>query len=159
MTIFDYLMAVLLALFALWQCVTYVRAKKQMKLPGSAPGRIIAISLLTVLAAIAMWRRGNIEHTWPIFVLLILAVGLYMLVPTGIGQQGIFSSGRMIPYGKLHFYGIHREEKNQVLFRFSLGYKEYVIAFPNEKRENVIAYMTAAQVDDFETYNLKRKKN
>jgi len=151
---FDIIFLVIIAAFVIWQIGLMIRAHREIKLAASAPGRVGGTILCVAILAMAIWRRGNLVHAWPVYLGLAVMMALYLLARVGLSEEGFFSTSRYVPYSKLEYYAIDLPEAPHCRLRLarSAG-RETVMMISQEQRDQVEAWLIKAGVDNFENYS------
>lgn len=150
---YDLIFLVIIAGFIIWQAALMIRAYREIKLVASAPGRAGGVVLCAGILALAIWRRGNLAGSWPVYVGLAVMMAMYLSARVGLSETGLFSTSRFIPYDTLEYYAIDMPEAPKCRLRLarSAG-RETVMMITQEQKAQAEAWLIKAGVDNFESY-------
>ncbi len=149
----DLLLLLALGGFIIWELAGLLSCRGKIKLPGKVFGRIISMILFMILVFVAAMRsQGDPTVRLIIFGGILLSGVLSLLLKAGLGDNGLYFNGSFIPYVKMKYYNIERENEKTFSFRMDAGRRDYVLEFPADQRELAIAYMIKGKVPDFQAY-------
>lgn len=163
MTQYDLVMILVIAVFILWELWGALRGRGKIKIRGKIYGNAIAAALLGALMAFAViFRREALTVEPLLFGMIAVSVVLSFFTQAGISKNGIYFRGKLLKYdGKmLYTFEGDKDQKDFVTFRF-VTKREYLISFPKEKKEEVIAHLTKYKVvrDTIAEDNLNKLRN
>lgn len=143
----ELLLTVAMVAYLIWEIFGIFAAMGKIKVPGKVFGRWISIILVAVLMVIAIYRnRDNMQNYWIVFTAMAAAFILFAFVKSGLGEKGLYFNGHYVPYTRLQTYSVDRESETTVGIRFESKRKDYILEFPKEQRELVVAYMLREKV-------------
>ena len=157
MTTFDYiLLAIAIAVLG-HQISLLIRARREIILPGKPPSRGAVAVLLAVVLVIAIIRTENLARTWPIFVIVFVACLAIFAGGCGLSANGMFGSGRYIPFSQAAYYEID-QRGSQKVFRLSRLSRETHMILTDELEPKVLEIMRNEGIPRYEEYTHKMAK-
>lgn len=157
MTTFDYILLAVAILVLGHQINLLIRARREIILPGKPPSRGAVAVLLAVVLVLAIIRTENIARTWPVFVIIFVACLAIFAGGCGLSANGMFGSGRYIPFSQAAYYEID-QRGNQRIFRLSRLSRETHMILTDEMEDKVLELMADNGIPRYEEYTHKMAK-
>lgn len=157
MTTFDIILLVVAILVLGHQISLLIRAKREIILPGKPPSRGAVAVVMAVVMVLAIIRTDNLARTWPVFVLVFVACLAIFAGGCGLSANGMFGSGRYIPFSQAAYYEIDRRGSQKV-FRLSRLSRETHMILTEEMEPRVLEIMRNEGIPRYEEYTHKMAK-
>ncbi len=158
MTTFDYILLAAAAVLLVYQLRLLLRARREITIPGKAPSRGAVVVLVVVLLALALFRTQDLTHTWPVFVLVILACLTIFAGGCGLSDKGMFAGGRYIAFDQAAYYEMDERNGRRVL-RLSRLTRETHMIVTDEQLPAVLTLLEGSGVPKYEDYRRKMAKS
>lgn len=157
---YDLIFLVIIGCFVAWQIGLMIRARKNIKLAASAPGRIGGAVLCGVILVVAIWRRGNLASSWPIYLGIALMMTLYLVASVGLTEDGFYSTSRYIPFSSLVYFAFDMPDQPVCRLRLARsGGRETIMNIRQEQKGQVEAWLINAGVSTFDAYSENVRQN
>ena len=157
MTTFDIILLVVAILVLGHQISLLIRAKREIILPGKPPSRGAVAVVMAVVMVLAIIRTDNLARTWPVFVLVFVACLAIFAGGCGLSANGMFGSGRYIPFSQAAYYEID-QRGSQKVFRLSRLSRETHMILTEEMEPRVLEIMRNEGIPRYEEYTHKMAK-
>ena len=157
MTTFDYILFAVAIAVLVHQISLLIRARREIILPGKPPSRGAVAVILAVVLVVAVIRTENLARTWPVFVIVFVACLAIFAGGCGLSTNGMFGSGRYIPFAQAAYYEID-ERGSQKVFRLSRLSRETHMILTPEMEEKVLEIMRDQGIPRYEEYTHKMAK-
>ena len=155
---FDYVILALGALVLIYQLMLMLRLRTQALIRGQTPNKRAVLVMLAILAALAVWRMGDLSQRWPVVAVLIAACAVFALCGTGITGRGVIGGGRQITFARAAYYTIEGENTENPTFRISRITRELSLNVAKEDIPRIRALMEENGVATFEEFQEKVEK-
>ncbi len=157
MTTFDYILLAIAVVATAQQITLLFRARREILIRGTAPSRGTVVALLAVVLVLALVRTENLRHTWPIFVVIGIACLAIFAGGCGLGNRGMYSSGRYVSFASAEYYEI-KEHKGQKIFRLSRMSRETQMIIKEADLPAALTMMEQNSIPNYEEYTKKMAK-
>lgn len=157
MTTFDIILLVVAILVLGHQISLLIRAKREIILPGKPPSRGAVAVVMAVVMVLAIIRTDNLARTWPVFALVFVACLAIFAGGCGLSANGMFGSGRYIPFSQAAYYEID-QRGSQKVFRLSRLSRETHMILTEELEPKVLEIMHNEGIPRYEEYTHKMAK-
>ena len=157
MTTFDIILLVVAILVLGYQISLLIRAKREIILPGKPPSRGAVAVVMALVMVLAIIRTDNLARTWPVFALVFMACLAIFAGGCGLSANGMFGSGRYIPFSQAAYYEID-SRGSQKVFRLSRLSRETHMILTEEMEPKVLEIMRNEGIPRYEEYTHKMAK-
>lgn len=153
---FDSGLIILIAAFDLFLLIRFFQFRRQIKVRGMVPGRLIMLGIVCAVVVIQACRGAFTQYTLAFNICTVLAVLLVAITPSGLSKEGIFCNVMPTPWSKIFYYDIEEYSEKKVRLRAHLAASERNLVFPKEQKDLVIAHLKSQKVLSFEEYKALR---
>jgi len=141
------LVIVLIVAFLLVRNLIATSLNAQVKVKGNVSGQFIANIILSfIVCLLVVIKLSEFSYPWipPVGMAVFVLSGF--LVKSGIADGGLCYNGRRISFNEMEFYAIEAVTEKNFRLRVHGFNKEYILAFPIDKRGEVEACMKGGKV-------------
>jgi len=152
---FDLILSAAVVIFILWEMYGLIATRGKIQMKAQVYGRYIAMGIVLALMALAIFQRRHELNSLTLWVILggVLVGGvLYVITPTGFGEKGLYFNGRLYPFSQFQYHRVERETDKGFALRLHTVKREFVLDFSQEQQPLVLAWMSKANIVDFEAY-------
>ncbi len=126
---------------------------KRIDLPGRVTGTAGAWVALTMMGVIGLTRFNDVAQNPLIYATIVALLVTFLNVKAGLGEDGAYHNGRLLPWREIEYFNIIRETQNVVSLRLHMrNTRDYVILFKPRYRDAVIDRLRRSGVKDWDDF-------
>ena len=150
-----------------WVLNALIFYNKKVDMIAEVPQKNVgAMAIAAVLALIVFIRFPDDPGKFIVIGGLALDLLLYSFIKSGVGEQGIYTNGRFVPFLSMKYYGFEKGyDETKLRMRFRGRRSEYALLFDPKFQKQIVDIMEKNEVDSWDKYKdirraeINRKRN
>lgn len=143
---------IIMAAFDLYLITRFFQFRKQLLVRGTVPSRLFMLIIICGVVVVQACRGMFTQYTLAFNLVVVLAVALIAVTPSGISKDGMLSGVLPTVWSKMYYFEFEPYSDKKVRLRAHLATTERSLLFDKEKQPQVEAHLLANNVMTFAKY-------
>lgn len=115
-----------------------LQAKKGIRYEGQQPGKTGGLVLGAIAVVLCALKKGDLQHTWPVFAALALLLAVYACTKVGVGADGVYRYSRRYSFDQIKYYELDTHQPSRPILRVGTGLKEVGMIYTDEAERTAV---------------------